>query len=116
MERRNRTFRWARAILITCLTALACAFAATPGIAGAGQGKVDSYTFEGADGDFPYLLYTPSSYSPKKPVPLVMAAHGCMTTADQFMNATQFNQVAEREGFVVAYPDVEQAVADLPNR
>jgi poly(hydroxyalkanoate) depolymerase family esterase len=110
--------RRARATLITCsLTLLvavlgggstAHADAATP------PGKVDSYVYEGSTADFPYMVYTPSSYDPKEPMPLVVAAHGCMTRADQFMGATNFNEVAEREGFVVLYPDVEQAVADLP--
>lgn len=62
----------------------------------------------------PYILFTPDSYPARSPVPLVVAAHGCMTTADQFMNATGFNEVAEREGFAVAYVDVDPASAALP--
>lgn len=118
MERRGRGSRRVGAILITCV--LAVTFAALGGGAAASAdgatwpGKVDGYTYQSSTAEFPYLVYTPSSYDPKKPVPLVMATHGCMTSADQFMNATAFNDVAEREGFIVAYPDVEQEVADLP--
>ena len=110
--------RRARAILFACAMAVACAAAGSAAAASGDQapawpGKVESHVYSG-EADFPYLLYTPSGYDPKRPAPLVLAVHGCMTTADQFMNATRFNEVAEREGFVVAYLDVEQAVSDLP--
>jgi len=109
--------RRARAFLFACSVGLALAAlggGATGTKAATWPGTVESHTYDAGEADFPYLLYTPSTYDPARPMPLVMATHGCMTRADQFMNATRFNEVAEREGFVVAYPDVEQAVADLP--
>src|SRR5947199_9962844 len=33
--------------------------------------------------------------------------HGCETTAEQQMRANLYNPLAEREGFVVLYPDVD---------
>ena len=37
--------------------------------------------------------------------------HGCQTTAEQQMRANLYNQLAEREGFVVMYPDVDAEAA-----
>ena len=40
--------------------------------------------------------------------------HGCQTTAEQEMRLTLFNQVAEREGFVVLYPEVNAVEPEQP--
>jgi poly(hydroxyalkanoate) depolymerase family esterase len=53
-----------------------------------------------------YLVYTPASYQPAKPVPLVVMVHGCNTTAMDQAKANRFHPLAEREKFVVLYPDV----------
>lgn len=39
------------------------------------------------------------------PTPLVVMLHGCTQTADAFADATQMDVIAEKEGFVVAYPE-----------
>lgn len=114
MERSSRWYRQAGIFVATCI-----AIAGFLGVAtvGAQAGKVENLQFEAGTGAHPYILFTPDSYEgggEAKPIPLVVAAHGCMTTADQFMNATQFNEVAEREGFAVAYVDVDPATAALP--
>ena len=56
---------------------------------------------------YPYILYTPTSYTPGTPAPLVVILHGCQTTADQQMRASLYNPVAEREGFVVLYVEAD---------
>ena len=56
---------------------------------------------------YPYILYTPTSYTPGTPAPLVVILHGCQTTADQQMHASLYNPVAEREGFVVLYVEAD---------
>ncbi|QSJ14034.1 hypothetical protein JYQ62_18895 [Nostoc sp. UHCC 0702] len=51
-----------------------------------------------------YYLYTPASYNPNKPMALVLGLHGGRTTAQKFLRTTKFNNLAEQEGFIVAYP------------
>jgi polyhydroxybutyrate depolymerase len=51
-----------------------------------------------------YHLFVPSSYNPAKPVPLVLAMHGLSETGLIFARYRGLSEVAEREGFIVAYP------------
>jgi len=51
-----------------------------------------------------YLIYTPPSYDPEKPMPVVLGFHGGTTTAQKFSQTTKFNQLAAQEGFIVVYP------------
>jgi poly(hydroxyalkanoate) depolymerase family esterase len=64
---------------------------------------------------FPYRLYTPSSYRPGRPAPLIVVAHGCQTTAEQEEKLTLFDQLADREGFVVLYPEDDALSHSLPD-
>lgn len=52
-----------------------------------------------------YLLYVPSSYKPGRPMPLVVSFHGGGDSADKMANYTKFPDLAEREGFIVAFPN-----------
>jgi len=61
-----------------------------------------SYTDEYYDG-LHYTKYVPSDASGGEP--LVVMLHGCSQEPDDFAAATGMNDVAEREGFVVVYPD-----------
>ncbi|MBJ7328574.1 MAG: prolyl oligopeptidase family serine peptidase [Solirubrobacteraceae bacterium] len=61
-----------------------------------------------------YIVYTPTSYSPSRPAPLVVVTHGAQTTAEQHMRITLYNRLAEREGLVLLYPDVDDAAATAP--
>jgi polyhydroxybutyrate depolymerase len=54
--------------------------------------------------DRAYLLYVPSGYRSARPAPLVLVFHGAGGRAQGFARHTGFSGVAEREGFVVAYP------------
>jgi polyhydroxybutyrate depolymerase len=51
-----------------------------------------------------YYLFTPTSYNPKKPMPVVLGFHGGTTTAQKFARTTGFNNLAQKKGFIVAYP------------
>jgi len=51
-----------------------------------------------------YKLYSPA-LSGKEPMPLVIMLHGCTQSPDDFAAGTRMNEVAERYGFFVAYPE-----------
>ena len=51
-----------------------------------------------------YILHIPPSYTPKKPVALVFGFHGNNGQAGQFESYSGFSILADREGFIVAYP------------
>ena len=51
-----------------------------------------------------YLLYVPSSYDRSKPTPLVISLHGAALWGAGQMEISQWNRVADREGFIVVYP------------
>ena len=83
-----------------------------PGVAAAAPdppdpGQTTSGTVTSNGTDYRYLLYTPTSYVPRRRAPLLVMVHGCQTTAEQQMKANLHNRLAEREGFVVLYPDVD---------
>lgn len=51
-----------------------------------------------------YLLTVPASYTPGQPVPLLLALHQFSDTASGMRRLSGFNAIAEREGFIVCYP------------
>ena len=54
--------------------------------------------------DRSYILHVPSSYTPGKPVALVFGFHGNNGRPEQFESYSGFSPLADREGFIVAYP------------
>ncbi|MBD2415687.1 hypothetical protein FACHB389_07910 [Nostoc calcicola FACHB-389] len=52
-----------------------------------------------------YYFYTPKSYDPDRPMPLVLVFHGDDGNGRSISNVTRFNELADREGFLVVYPD-----------
>ncbi len=52
-----------------------------------------------------YYLYTPKSYNPKRPMPLVLAFHGSGYQGKDLASSSGFNQLAESQGFIIAYPN-----------
>ncbi|SCL25537.1 extracellular catalytic domain type 1 short-chain-length polyhydroxyalkanoate depolymerase [Micromonospora inyonensis] len=52
-----------------------------------------------------FRLYRPAKLSPSAPAPLVVMLHGALGNGRQAEMAYGWNAAAEREGFVVAYPD-----------
>ena len=105
-----------RAVRAFVLAATALALCTSPALAAdpPDPGTTQNLVYGSGSEARPYIVYKPSTYDAKDPVPLVVLAHGCMTTAEQQMGSTQFNKVAEREGFLIAYPDVDDALTQLP--
>jgi polyhydroxybutyrate depolymerase len=52
-----------------------------------------------------YLLYVPKSYDPTKPTPLVITLHTSMSWDSAAMAISRWNGVADRNGFLVVYPE-----------
>lgn len=50
-----------------------------------------------------YWLYLPEKKT-QAPLPLVVMLHGCAQSATQFAQSTRMNQLAEKKGFAVLYP------------
>jgi polyhydroxybutyrate depolymerase len=58
-----------------------------------------------------YRLHIPSTYSSEKATALVLGFHGANSTAESFESYSRFSRVADREGFIVVYP---QALGAYP--
>jgi polyhydroxybutyrate depolymerase len=52
-----------------------------------------------------YIVYTPASYNPGTPVPLVFVLHGFTQSGQSIMNVSAFNSVADTANFIVVYPN-----------
>ena len=53
----------------------------------------------------PYLLHVPPSYDPEKPTPVVLALHPFATNGPIMAALSGLSRKADREGFLVAYPN-----------
>lgn len=51
-----------------------------------------------------YLLHVPKNLDQSEPVPLVITIHGFAQWPHNQMNVSQWNPIADREGFIVVYP------------
>jgi poly(hydroxyalkanoate) depolymerase family esterase len=79
------------------------------GFAAAGSaGQLERHTLSAksypGSRDRQYQVFVPSSYVRQSPVPVVMVLHGCRQTEADMINDTKFNDLAERENFIVVYP------------
>src|SRR5271163_951857 len=61
-----------------------------------------SYANDG--GSRRYKIYVPAHYC-GEPLPLIVMLHGCKQSPDDFARGTQMNELAQEQGFVVAYPE-----------
>jgi polyhydroxybutyrate depolymerase len=58
-----------------------------------------------------YILNVPSSYKGDKPVPLVVFFHPLLTDAATAERSSGYTELANKEGFIVAYPDGQESAA-----
>ena len=70
----------------------------------AASGTFQSFTFNGASGSRPYMVYTPVNYTTAERVPLIVMLHGCTQTPTDFAAGTRMNDLADQDRFIVAYP------------
>ncbi|MCW2668077.1 MAG: hypothetical protein JWN57_3039 [Frankiales bacterium] len=63
-----------------------------------------------------YTLHVPAAVAkqPRRRVPLVVFLHGCSQSAADVAVGTRFSELADREGFVVLYPDQRRAEVGAP--
>ncbi|OKH52227.1 hypothetical protein NIES2101_15485 [Calothrix sp. HK-06] len=52
-----------------------------------------------------YYIYTPKSYNPRRPMPLVLVFHGDGGSGKSISEVSEFNKKAEKQGFIAVYPD-----------
>ncbi len=55
---------------------------------------------------YKYKLYVPGDYHVEKKYPLLVMLHGCGQNPDDFAAGTNMNEQAEKEKFLVLYPDM----------
>lgn len=67
-----------------------------------GDGTWREEHHRGPLGELPYAVYTPPGVRPGSP--LVVVLHGCTQDPLDIATGTGMNRLADREGFVVAYP------------
>ena len=66
------------------------------------QGR--TYTFPGTGKDVPYALFVPSSYTPSREWPLMVALHGLGRPYDWMLGYEGLVDAAERDGYIVVAP------------
>jgi len=71
-------------------------------------------TARNSSGSLEYKLWLASGYQKGKPVPLVLMLHGCMQKAEDLAAASGMNDLADKNNFLVVYP--EQTAAANPLR
>lgn len=67
-------------------------------------GRFDERTYANGADSRHYKLYVPRKGPRDRPRALLVMLHGCTQNPDDFAAGTRMNLIADREGFLVAYP------------
>jgi len=104
VKRRLGTILVLLSLTLLVLASVACGSRA--GLGGPDEGSFKRGSFTNEHGTRDYRLYLSSVYEEEQGgVPLIVMLHGCRQDAEDFAAGTQMNDLAEREGFLVLYPE-----------
>lgn len=95
--------RSALLLVVFAVLPVGCAAQSGEGAARAGEAHQEALPFDGLRRT--YRVYVPPSYDGAEPAPLVLALHGGRGTGEKMERNTGFDPLADREGFIVVYPD-----------
>ncbi len=96
----------AGALLVACIATLLSACDDSSGLSGTTTAAETVEIRHGSGAaEYRALVHIPAGYNPKTPVPVVVNIHGCSQTAELQQAGTLFDEIAQREGFIVVYPD-----------
>jgi polyhydroxybutyrate depolymerase len=95
-----KTRKWMPVILILLCSMWACRAAGSNSTAGP-----VTRTLVHEDAQRSYILHIPASVDQTQPAALVVALHGGTGNAQIMIDSSEFNQVADDNGFIVAYPN-----------
>jgi poly(hydroxyalkanoate) depolymerase family esterase len=70
-----------------------------------GAGSWERFWYGEPTGGRAYALYLPRRQPRAGTMPLVIALHGCMQSPEDAAAGTRLNELADREGFAVVYPE-----------
>jgi poly(hydroxyalkanoate) depolymerase family esterase len=98
------------ALTLSVLAGVSCGGRA--GFDGPGEGSFTRSSFTNEYGTRDYRLYVPSTYEGQA-VPLIVMLHGCRQNAEDFAVGTRMNVLAEREAFLILYPEQRPSANSL---
>lgn len=98
--------RWLNHQTIAVCTLTAMSLLCIANTSHAGEDIAKTFLAQGYPGsrDRDYVIHLPTDYDEETPAPLVMVLHGCNQTHETIQHDTNFDVVADEEGFIVVYP------------